>query len=470
MRKHYLTLLLLTVCSALSAQLVLTETLFDPASSIEGDANRDGTKETFGDEFIELVNTGSSNLDISGYKIYDRNNFELLPGTDEPRHLIPSGTILLPGGIYVVFGGTVNDDDADLANIIAAFPTVIFQRASSGSLDLTNASDEVIINDASGTNVISFKPDDLMLNMSINSSVTRKASISDPTFVRHSIVEKAYFSPGKLVYFTANNSPLVLNEFLMDPGTSDTNGDGTVSNGEDEFLEFINISGADLDLSGFKVTDEGGYLADSPRHIVPAGTIIPDGGVYLLFGGGTPDATRGGTIPNGNFGGSIFQASSSNTLNMGNSGDGIFILDNSDNVIFAYDSNEAGLAEGDDQSITRNPDITGTFVLHTTTPSGEPNSPGFRIDGSVVLSVANGVEVDKNLVIYQTNNNALKVSGLQKENANIQIYDVSGREILKSTVSTNQNNEIVLPKVSTGIYIISILTDNVRINRKIILK
>ena len=39
---------------------------------VEGDSCRvDGTRDAFGDEFVELVNTNTSQLDISGYTISD---------------------------------------------------------------------------------------------------------------------------------------------------------------------------------------------------------------------------------------------------------------------------------------------------------------------------------------------------------------------------------------------------------------
>ena len=60
----------------------------------------------------------------------------------------------------------------------------------------------------------------------------------------------------------------------------DANGDGTREAQEDEFIEFVNLGGS-LDLSGYSVHDNA-----QERHVFPQGTIIPSGGILVLFGGG----------------------------------------------------------------------------------------------------------------------------------------------------------------------------------------
>ena len=39
--------------------VVINEVLADPPSGDRGDANRDGIQNTYGDEFVEILNTGS---------------------------------------------------------------------------------------------------------------------------------------------------------------------------------------------------------------------------------------------------------------------------------------------------------------------------------------------------------------------------------------------------------------------------
>jgi len=106
----------------------LNEVLADPPSDAAGDANRDGVRDSADDEFIEVVNCGTSPVDIAGWKLAD--------GTSV-RHVFPdTGMVLAPGEFVTVFGG--------------GSPTGFTGKvmtASSGSLGLTNTSDVVSLLD-----------------------------------------------------------------------------------------------------------------------------------------------------------------------------------------------------------------------------------------------------------------------------------------------------------------------------------
>ncbi|MFC1627842.1 lamin tail domain-containing protein, partial [Gemmatimonadota bacterium] len=79
-----------------SYQVVINEILVDPASDLNGDANGDGIRDTYQDEFIELVNCGTTAVDISGWETGPSGS---IPFT------FPEGTLLAPGEYAVVFGG-----------------------------------------------------------------------------------------------------------------------------------------------------------------------------------------------------------------------------------------------------------------------------------------------------------------------------------------------------------------------------
>lgn len=87
--------------------LVINEVLYDPGPERTGDANGDGNRDPYEDEFIEFVNTGALPVNAGGLTIYDEQSFE--QGT--PRHLIPDNTIIQAGGALVVFGGGVPTGD-----------------------------------------------------------------------------------------------------------------------------------------------------------------------------------------------------------------------------------------------------------------------------------------------------------------------------------------------------------------------
>lgn len=143
---------------------------------------------------------------------------------------------------------------------------------------------------------------------------------------------------------------LVVNEVLADPDetTGDANGDGTVSTQDDEFVELYNTTGSALDISGYKLSDGA-----SERHVFPNGTVIPAGGTIVVFGGGiVSDFTDVG---------GLVQVASTSALGLNNGGDTITILDASDVLVV----NETYGAAGNDQSIARSPDFTGSFVDHS---------------------------------------------------------------------------------------------------------
>ena len=168
--------------------------------------------------------------------------------------------------------------------------------------------------------------------------------------------------------------PPIFNEILYDPHpiqppsvpNGDANGDGTRDGSEDEFVEILNPDVITVDLSGYTISD-----AFTVRHTFPQGTLVPPGCAIIVFGGGTPT---------GSFGNSIVQTASTGFLGLTNGGDTVE-LRTAANVLIAMFSYDGSIT---DESMTRNPDITGVFEGHTTA-AGDANSvhsPGTKIDGS----------------------------------------------------------------------------------------
>ncbi|MFN8386340.1 MAG: ExeM/NucH family extracellular endonuclease [Anaerolineales bacterium] len=163
---------------------------------------------------------------------------------------------------------------------------------------------------------------------------------------------------------------IIINEINADPDTTlgDANGDGTVDASQDEFVEIVNNEPAALDISGWTLKDLTGV-----RHTFPANTVIPASCSIVVFGSGTPTGT---------FGRSLIQVSSTGQLGLNNTGDTVTLNNGAVDVAsYAYDS-----AGGDNQSLTRDPDITGAdpLVKHSTATGsgGALFSPGTKIDGS----------------------------------------------------------------------------------------
>jgi Lamin Tail Domain len=163
---------------------------------------------------------------------------------------------------------------------------------------------------------------------------------------------------------------VVINEIHADPDAAagDANGDGTVETAADEFVEIVNRGGDDLDVSGWTLSD-----ALSARHTFPVGSVVRAGCAAVVFAGGAPT---------GAFGGSLVQTASSGGLSLNNSSDTVTLSDGAAPVAaYAY-----GSEGGDNQSLTRDPDVTGPepLVKHTTAAGagGALFSPGTRVDGS----------------------------------------------------------------------------------------
>jgi len=164
------------------------------------------------------------------------------------------------------------------------------------------------------------------------------------------------------------SAQFVINEILADPASgSDPNGDGTASSTQDEFLELVNISGGPIDVDGWAIND-----AVSERHRFVGSTIVADGQALVVFGGGSPT---------GPFGGSVVTTASTGSLGLNNTGDTITLFDAGANVVASYGYGSEG---GGDQSLTLDPDVTGTeYVRHTTLGDGSlAYSPGLRNNGA----------------------------------------------------------------------------------------
>lgn len=129
-----------------SLALILNEILADPPDGAAGDANHDGTRSSAQDEFIELVNASSFDLNIGGYQLTTRGS----SGADTVRHTFAADTTVAPGTSIVVFGGA---QGATFDPAHPAFAAALVLNASSGGLSLTNGGSVVKLLDPSGATV-----------------------------------------------------------------------------------------------------------------------------------------------------------------------------------------------------------------------------------------------------------------------------------------------------------------------------
>ncbi|MFK7954222.1 MAG: lamin tail domain-containing protein [Ekhidna sp.] len=167
---------------------------------------------------------------------------------------------------------------------------------------------------------------------------------------------------------------LVVNEIHADPDATlgDANGDGSVDTGDDEFFEIVNTGDASVEISDWVMAD-----GTSDRHVFTNPTVLAPNEAIVVFGGGTPT---------GSFGGALTQTSSTGNLSLNNSGDDIILRGSEGTEVLNV---TYGSSAGDNQSITLNPDLTGTFERHSTADTDDSSlfSPGTRIDGSSFVPI-----------------------------------------------------------------------------------
>ncbi|HKJ17920.1 MAG TPA: lamin tail domain-containing protein [Xanthomonadales bacterium] len=338
---------------AVVPDIVINEFQADPAGDLTGDANGDGVRDATQDEFVEIVNASGGDLDVSGWVLSDGFG---------PRHVFPAGSVIADGCSAVVFGG---------GTPTGSFGNSLVQTASDGALGLNNGGDTITLNDGvSDVASVSYGGEG-----GNNQSLTLDPDITGLSYVQHSSVPDAngaLFSPGTKIdgsNFDGCPSSWVINEFLADPAgdiTGDANGDGERDGSEDEFVEIVNGSAQDMDISGWRILDAVGV-----RHTFPTGSVVLSGCSVTVFGGGTPT---------GMFGGSLVQTASSGFLGFNNGGDSV-ILDDGTNVIT---STSYGSEGGDNQSLTLDPDVTGSAYTKHSVASGSGGSlfsPGTKING-----------------------------------------------------------------------------------------
>ncbi|MCP4656893.1 MAG: hypothetical protein GY856_15895, partial [bacterium] len=332
---------------------VINEIHADPDSSL-GDANGDGSVNTTGDEFVEIINNSGVAADIGGWTLSDGYGV---------RHTFPANTVVPADcGVLVFASGTPT----------GSFGNIEVQVASTGALGLNNSGDTVSLN--SGTNDVAFAA--YGSEGGDNQSLTLDPDVTGSSFVKHTLATGsggALFSAGTRIDGTNFSGclapvPWVINEIHADPDptSGDANGDSTVSASDDEFVELVNNTGGYVDISGWTLADGTGV-----RHTFPAGTLLLDGCNVLVFGGGTPT---------GSFGGCVVQVASTGALGLDDAGDTVTVNDGASDVGTATYGSEGG----DNQSLTLDPDVLGTaYVKHTlaTGSGGALYSPGTRIDG-----------------------------------------------------------------------------------------
>jgi uncharacterized protein (TIGR03437 family) len=242
---------------------------------------------------------------------------------------------------------------------------------------------------------------------------------------------------------------VLINEFLADPpgatGTDiigDANRDGVRDSADDEFVELVNTTPHDIDISGYRIFTRG-TGSDIVRHLFAAGTILRSCSAVVVFGGGNSSFNPNDPA----FGGALVFKASSGSLSLVNSGGAITLQDQAATLVnlVAY-GGSSGLNADNNQSLTRAPDLTGNFAQHQIASGGARLfSPGAQINGapfSACTPAVSRVEVSPATA-------AIEVAGQQQFTA--RAFDAGNNEIPGVIFSWESSNMSVVTIDQNGL-------------------
>lgn len=260
-------------------------------------------------DWIEIYNGSATQLDISGYLIYDSGG----KSGSKPKKAIPAGTILPSRGFHVVITDT--NTSASIAD----------------GFGLSSTGETVWLENAGGTLI---------------DSVVIPALGTDTSWARKPDGSKNFVKLSPLTRGSNNEPPVVMNEIF-------TRG----SAGNLDWIEIYNGAATPIDISGYKIYDNGGQSGSKPKKAIPAGTILTAKGFTVVI----TDTNTSGSIADG-FG----LSTSGETVWLENAG-GLII----DSVVIP--------PLGADTSWARTPDGSMTFAKLSPVTRGVSNGPSTSV-------------------------------------------------------------------------------------------
>ncbi len=183
-------------------------------------------------DWVEVYNTSSSPIDISGYKIYDDGG---QTGSKDKKPF-PAGTVLPAYGFYAIVTDTATPGLND-------------------KFGLSSTGDKVWLENASGTLI---------------DSVVIPAMGLDTSWARVTDGAATWMLLSPMTRGTSN-SQVLLNE-AYSRGTT----------GNLDWVEIYNVSSGSIDISNYKIYDGGGLRGEKPKKLFPEGSIIPRGGFTVI--------------------------------------------------------------------------------------------------------------------------------------------------------------------------------------------
>ncbi|MDY0101752.1 MAG: lamin tail domain-containing protein [Lentimicrobium sp.] len=301
-------------------------------------------------DWIEIYNNSDSPADISGYMVYDAGG----QSGAKPKKEIPAGTII-PGHGFFVF---VVDDGTETG------------------FGLSSGGEEVWFENATG-NIID--------------NVVFPAFEPTQSYGRVPDGSGAWQLLDKITRGSANDdsppAPVILINECYSSGTTEN----------PDWIEIYNATTATVDISGYKIYDNGGQAGTKPKKEIPAGTTLPSKGFYVI----------------------VVDDDSESGFGLGSSGDQVWLENSAGNVI--DDVTIPALDEN--TSYGRYPDGEANMqVLYVVTPgAANDNSAPPAVVVLMNEIFSKGTTEDPDWVeIYNASSVAADISGYK-------IYDSGGQ-------------------------------------------
>ena len=105
-------------------------------------------------------------------------------------------------------------------------------------------------------------------------------------------------------------------------------------------------------------------------------------------------------------------------------------------------------------TLSTNLNSTGRFYLHTTS-----------------ASLSTGSVLNNNPVsIFTTSRDNLRIVGIQSNIANVQLFNILGKQVFNTSFKGSGSNDITLPIPSNGVYIVQVKNETGTINKKVVIE
>jgi len=409
--------------------LVINEVLTNPGTTL--DANQDGIVSGSDDEFVEVLNVSSRVLALGGVQT-------VTGGAVHRTFTFPAGTCVDPGQAAVIFskyegggdfGGALVFGLGQHLNLTNTGGFVTLRAAAGGVLD------EMTYTQGAGTDQVP-STGGTTLTRNIDGDI-------ESAFIRHTVAPLsggAPMSPGRCQNgnpfpncattqpevdpdvsdgfvdavdatdttmdthepdvgptcggLAAGPGDLRINEIMARPGATGTNAYGSDWNEDnachhqaDEYVEIVNISGAELDVEGVQLVVASG--ATPLKYTVgtrsEATTCLAPGGAILVFGGGSPTVSPPNVI--------VAAAGTTNGLVLTVGGTTVTVRAADGTDIDSYTYGSAGQAvswvrasDGDDGPMVLHSSLDGatpaTVLVCGENPPVPYGTPGYCSNGS----------------------------------------------------------------------------------------